>query len=266
MKKLFISSDFEGTAGVAHWDETEKGKDLYDHFARQMSREVAAACEGALNAGYEDILVKDAHDSARNIDPNMLPIQARIFRGWGRHPFSMMAGIDESYSGVVFTGYHSAAGTNTNPLSHTMNSRNNYVKINGELCSELMMNCLTAAYVGVPVYCVCGDKALCEWIQSVNANIETVPVSEGFGNGSISIHPELAVQRIRETVEKAVKKDAADCMYPMPEHFHVEINFVKHHQATSASWYPGCRQIDAKTVEFDADDYMDVLKLLHWVL
>ena len=51
MKKLFISADIEGTAGIAHWDETEQGKMLYPHFARQMSREVAAACEGALSAG-----------------------------------------------------------------------------------------------------------------------------------------------------------------------------------------------------------------------
>ena len=100
----------------------------------------------------------------------------------------------------------------------------------------------------------------------VNENIETVPVSEGFGNGSISIHPDLAVQRIRETVEKAVRKDKKDCMFPLPEHFRVEIDFVKHHAATNASWYPGCVQLDAKRVAFEADDYLDVLKFLHWVL
>jgi len=266
MKRLFISADMEGTAGIAHWDETEKGKPLYDHFAHQMSREVAAACEGAIAAGYEDVLVKDAHDSARNINPSLLPMQARIFRGWGRHPFSMMAGLDDSFSGVVFTGYHSAAGTNTNPLSHTMNTRNSYVKINGELCSELRMNCLTAAYVGVPVYCVCGDRGLCEWVQSVNPNIETVPVSEGFGNGSISIHPDLAVSRIRETVARAVRKDAEDCMFPLPEHFHVEINYKTHPAATSAAWYPNCVQVDEFTVAFDADDYLDVLRFIHFVL
>ncbi len=266
MKKLFISADMEGTAGIAHWDETEMGKYLYDRFARQMSREVSAACEGALSSGYEDVLVKDAHDSARNIDPALLPEKARIFRSWGRHPFSMMAGLDDSFAGVVFTGYHSAAGTNTSPLAHTMNGRNNYVKINGEICSELMMNCLTASYVGVPVYCVCGDRGLCEWIQSVNANISVVPVSEGMGNGSISIHPDLAVRRIRETVAEAVKKNPADCMYPLPGHFHVEVSFKKHHDAYSASFYPGCTQSSVATVEFDADDYMDVLKFFHWVL
>lgn len=42
MKKIFLSADIEGTAGIVHWDETETGKPLYDRFARQMTREVAA--------------------------------------------------------------------------------------------------------------------------------------------------------------------------------------------------------------------------------
>ena len=45
--RIFISADIEGTCGIAHWDETEKGHIGYDQFARQMSLEVAAACEGA---------------------------------------------------------------------------------------------------------------------------------------------------------------------------------------------------------------------------
>lgn len=266
MKKLFISADLEGTTGITHWDETEIGKPGYAYFARQMTREVAAACEGALAAGYEDILVKDAHDSGRNIDPSMLPEAARILRAWSRHPFSMMFGLDDSFSGVVFTGYHNAAGTNTNPLSHTMNRQNNRVTINGQTASELMMNSLTAAYVGVPVYCVSGDRGLCEWIRSVNPSIETVAVSEGVGNGSMSIHPDVAVRRIRETVARAVQKDAADCMFPLPEHFHVEINFREHYRAYDGGFYPGAKQVDEKTVSYDADDWMDCLKLFHWVL
>ena len=90
--------------------------------------------------------------------------------------------------------------------------------------------------------------------------------SQGFGNGSISIHPDLAVRRIRETVAEAVKRPAAACMYPLPDHFHVEIYFKLHIAATSASWYPGCKQTGPFTVEFDADDYMDVLKFIHFVL
>ncbi|MDO4549463.1 MAG: M55 family metallopeptidase, partial [Clostridia bacterium] len=129
--KVFLSADIEGTAGIAHWEETEHGKFLYDHFSRQMTREVAAACEGAIAAGADEILIKDAHDSARNIDPDALPECARIFRGWGREPYSMMAGLDKSFDGVVFTGYHSAAGTDFNPLSHTMNQGILAIRING---------------------------------------------------------------------------------------------------------------------------------------
>ena len=69
MKKLFISADIEGTSGIAHWDETEKSKAHdYDYFAAQMTREVCAACEGAHDAGAEEIVVKDAHDTGRNVN------------------------------------------------------------------------------------------------------------------------------------------------------------------------------------------------------
>ena len=71
--RLFISSDIEGTCGIAHWDETELTKPDSAPFRQQMTREVSAACEGALSAGCEDILIKDAHDSARNLFPDQLP-------------------------------------------------------------------------------------------------------------------------------------------------------------------------------------------------
>lgn len=268
MKKLFISADIEGTCGIAHWDETEHSKPHdYDYFADQMTREVAAACEGAHDAGAQEIFVKDAHDTGRNINPRKLPEYARVFRGWARHPFSMMFGLDESFDGVVFTGYHSAAQMDGNPLSHTMNGGNNYVKVNGELASELMLNSLTAAYVGVPVYCVCGDAGLCAWMRSVNPNISTVAVVEGAGSGAFGMHPDVAVRTIRETVKTAIETHGKqECMFPLPEHFHVEINFKEHMRARGASFYPGAKQTDARVVEFEADDWFDVLRFLYYTL
>lgn len=47
LNRIFLSADIEGTCGIAHWDETELGKPDYEPFRRQMTREVAAACEGA---------------------------------------------------------------------------------------------------------------------------------------------------------------------------------------------------------------------------
>lgn len=266
MSKIFLSADMEGTAGIAHWNETESSHPQYAHFARQMSLEVAAACEGALSGGAEEVFVKDGHDSARNIDPSLLPENIRILRGWGRHPYSMMVGLDKTFGGAFFTGYHSAASWNTSPLSHTMNTRNNFVTLNGEICSELMINCLTASLEGVPVRFVSGDAGICRWISEKVPGVVTVPVSEGRGASSISIHPAVAVRRIREGAQRAMDTDGAKCLYPMPDSFHMEINFKDHFLATGAQYYPGCRQVDSKTVAFDAKEYMDVLKFIYWVL
>ena len=266
MKKIFLSADIEGTCGVAHWDETEFGKQGYDHFAKQMSREVSAACKGALEGGAEEIFVKDAHDFARNIDPAMLPEEVSIFRGWGSDPYSMMSGVDETFDGVFFTGYHSAASWEGNPLSHTMNTQLQQIRINGEVCSELMLNSLTASMFGVPVLMVCGDKMLCEWFHSVCPATITVPVSYGVGHGSVSIHPDKAVKLIREKAEEAMKLDKAACMFPLPDSFHVEVDYRDHFKAKSASFYPGAAQMSSRTVAFESDDWMDVLTFFHFCL
>ena len=263
--KLYLSADIEGTTGITLWDETENGHSRYPYFAQQMTKEVAAACEGAMAAGVTDILIKDAHDSACNLIPTLLPEDARLFRGWGSDIMSMMAGLEKGYDGVFFTGYHSGAGMDTNPLSHTMNTRNNYVRINGVIAPELMINSLTAAYFGVPVLLVTGDKGLCDWMKQMNPNTETVAVSEGRGRGSISIHPQKALRLIREAALRAMEKDGKDCMFPLPDHFLVEISFKDHFRAKGAS-YPGVRQTGPASVAFEADDYMDVLRMLDNVL
>ena len=80
----------------------------YAPYQKQMSREVAAACRGALSPpARRDVLVKDAHDSARNIDPTVLPRGARIPTAPGpATPLSMMTGLNqETFDAVFFTGY-----------------------------------------------------------------------------------------------------------------------------------------------------------------
>ena len=264
--KLFLSADIEGTTGITLWDETSNGHSRYPYFARQMTLEVAAACEGAMAAGVTDILVKDAHDSACNLIPDLLPEDVRLFRGWGSDPMGMVAGLDSSFDGIIFTGYHSGAGMDTSPLAHTMNTRNCCVRINGMICPELMINSLSAACLGVPVRLVTGDRGLCEWINAINPNIETVAVNEGVGRGVISLHPAKSLRLIREAAERAMAKPAADCLFPLPDHFDVEITYKDHFRAKNASSYPGVTQIGPSTITFSAPDYSTVRTTLDWIL
>ena len=158
LNRIFLSADIEGTCGIAHWAETELGKPDYEPFRRQMTREVAAACEGAFAAGCEDLLIKDAHDSARNLIPAELPDRVSIFRGWGSDIHSMMSGIDASFSGAIFTGYHSSSNTDASPLCHTMNLDNVSIRINGIQASELVINTFAAALYDVPVLLVTAGR------------------------------------------------------------------------------------------------------------
>ena len=68
--RIFLSADIEGTAGIARWEEARAQESCHQYFKEQMSREVAAACRGALAAGADEVVIKDAHGPGRTHKPN----------------------------------------------------------------------------------------------------------------------------------------------------------------------------------------------------
>lgn len=258
--KIFISADMEGIAGATHWDEVEKHHPAYQEFREQMTAEVVAACEGALNAGATEIVVKDAHWSGRNIIAAKLPREARLIRGWTQDPYSMMAGLDQSFHAALMVGYHSRGGADTSPLAHTLTSRAASVTINDRGAAEFLINAYTAGLIGVPVVFLSGDAGICQDASEFLPAITTVAVLEGLGHATTSIHPALAVERIRSGVEAALKGDVAPCRVAMPPHFVAEVRYRIHQVARQVSFYPGARQIGSHTVQFEADDYFDILR------
>ena len=131
VKKVFISVDMEGVAGVVHWEEVSRNGKDYDYFRELMTDETNAAIEASLEMGAEEILVRDSHGSARNIIPTLLHEKAMLLRDWSGEYKSMMEGIDETFDAVIFIGYHAKAGTPDSPLAHTMNGNVKDISING---------------------------------------------------------------------------------------------------------------------------------------
>jgi D-amino peptidase len=260
--KVFISADIEGVTGVTHWDETDLDKAVSASACEQMTAEVAAACEGALEAGASEILIKDAHGSGRNIIASKLPHEARLIRGWAPHPTMMMQGLDESFQAAAFIGYHSRAGANTNPLAHTMTGAFTRVTINGRDASEFLLNTYTASMLKVPVVFVSGDKGLCEEVTGLNPSIGTMAVKEGIGDSTISIHPELAIARIKEGIAKALKSDLSKCQVTLPGNFSVDIQYKNHTKAYQYSFYPGANLRDPLTVHLESRGYFEVLRFM----
>lgn len=258
--KVYLSADIEGVTGTLHWDETMKSKPDHKEFAKQMTAEVAAACEGFLEAGAEEIWVQDAHDSGRNIDASELPREAKLVRGWSGHPMSMAQMLDESFDAVAMLGYHSSSGSAGSPLAHTMSTRAALVTINGVPASEFMIHSYAASSVGVPVVLVTGDEALCAEVASVNPGARTVAVKSGVGGAVVSIHPKLATERIRRAAAESLDGDLASRVLKLPERFRLEVRYREHSLAYKFGFYPGARAVDDFTVALDVDDYQEVMR------
>jgi len=259
--KIFISVDMEGVCGVINWDETAQGGPDYGMFRALMTQEVNAAIAGAAAAGATEFLVRDAHDSARNILPEMLDPRARLLREWTYGPLSMMEGIDKTFDAAIFIGYHARAGTPDAVLKHTMTTKILDVVINGRKMPEAGINGLIAGYFGVPVVLVSGDQAIARQAKELFGDIETAVVKEAISTAAIMLHPLKARDLIRENTTAALRrlKDFRPLKFTPP--YVLEVSFGDEALAQKATWIPGASRKDEHTVSFTTNDFMEMLKL-----
>lgn len=260
----FISADLEGVTDVTAWCETEKGGDGYEEARIQMSKETAAACEAILEAGHQ-VVVRDGHESARNILHGLLPRGARLMRGWACHPGSMMAGISERYAGALYVGYHSPAGTDGSPLAHTMDRNEiRWVKINGRLASEFTLNSMYAAQMGVPSVFISGDETICRLAGEEVPQIQAAAVKECRGNSTFNLHPEDACDRIRAGVTEALKRQVP--VRELSSELVLEVSLVRHQTLRAALAHPGISRIDADTVRYTARSPRELNAVLSYII
>ncbi len=265
--KIYISADMEGITGVTHWDEVDHNKSSYGQFQKQMSLEVAAACEGALEAGAKEIWVKDAHYSGRNILAEILPKGVKLIRGWSGHPYSMVQELDDSFDALMMVGYHSRAGQGGNPLAHTLSSSKlDSITINDRQTSEFFLHGNIAAKHGVPLVFLSGDEGLCEEVLEVSPGTTTVATMVGVGDSTISIQPQESLEAIKTKVKSALSGELSNCLWDHPKSFVVHIRFNKQQLAYRASHYPGAELFDPKTIAFTTKEYDEVMQLILFVV
>jgi len=257
--KVFISVDMEGVSGLIHWDETGSPGPDYGLFRKLMTAEANAAIAGALEAGATEIVVRDAHDSARNILPDALRPEARLIREWNG-PLSMMEGIDKTFDAVVFVGNHARAGTPNAVLKHTMSLSLYDVILNGVRLPEAGWNAMIAGHFDVPVVFLSGDSAICKQIREIVGEIETVAVKEGLGRAASMIHPVKAQEMIQKGVAAALRNLKAYKPYKPSPPYKLEIVFSDENLAHRASWVPGAERTGERSVAFTSNDLMEIIK------
>ncbi|MEO7074369.1 MAG: M55 family metallopeptidase, partial [Ktedonobacterales bacterium] len=107
--KVYISTDFEGVAGIVDWDQIMVGSHDYEMGRRLLLGELNAAIDGALAAGADTFVVNDSHSSMRNLAPDLIHGKAALISGKHK-PLYMMEGLEDSFDAIFFLGYHGSIG------------------------------------------------------------------------------------------------------------------------------------------------------------
>lgn len=249
---VYISADMEGVAGISGTD---------DPLARQlMTAEVNAAIQGAFDAGARRVLVNDSHGSHTNLVQTQLDPRVTLQRG-DLKPYGMMHGLDSSYAGVIFIGYHGRAGSIGSHLAHTGTGRVGDLRVNGRSVSEGGMNALYAGWYGVPVVFISGDSVAVEQLKEVAPGAEGVSVKTGIWNRAVrSMSPDSAQAAIRRGVAAALRRQIAPPRVQAP--FNVELQYRESLYADIAEGIPGVARQGPRTVGFTLPRYPEAYRLI----
>lgn len=266
--RVYISADIEGVATTTLWEETRarsNPSEAAPHL-RQMTLEVKAACEGAIAAGADYILVRDAHGNGTNIDITMLPECTEVIRNWSGEPYGMVAGVDSSFDAAMYIGYHAAAGRDGTPLSHTMTLDTIWLKLNGEKMSEFQMYSYACNLVGVPSVLLTGDKTIVEDSKGMHPLLKTVITKDGFGGMTKNRNPGLVCKEIKAAAEAALKQDLSKGLIELPKEFTFEVCYKEQKMATAKSFFPGFHKIDDNVIQMKTTNFMDILVATRFIV
>ncbi len=265
--KIFISCDMEGIACVTHTDHTRLEGPEYEMARHWMTAEVAAAVEGAREAGGSEFVVADSHGHMRNLLPDELPEDVLLVRGSPR-PLSMMEGVDSSFDAAFLIGYHSMAGTGLGVLSHTYIGSSIYnLRLNGKTVGEPGFNGAVAGAFKVPVALACGDDTVDAEVADIMPWSERVITKWAISTiCAKNLTPKASQRKIRTAAKRAVERlnEMKPLGFDTP--IHVEVDFMRPLAATIADDVPGVERIGNRTLAFTAPNMVDVMKLWRVVI
>ncbi len=176
--KLFIAIDLEGISGVVSEADTAREGAAAKRARAHMRADLDAVLEGCAAAGAHEVVICDAHDDGRNLDPSGLPGFATLVSG-SPAPGSMLEGLGPDCDGALFVGYHAMAGTQGAVLEHTWNYKVYGARV-GELeVGEFGVAALLAGEFGVPALYLSGDDKAAAEARALVPGIAATVVKTG---------------------------------------------------------------------------------------
>ncbi len=265
--KIYISADMEGIAGVVTDQQLNPDGFEYERFRHFMTAEVNACIDAAKKVGVSEILVSDSHGNGQNILLEKLPDEVMLVRSWPR-VLGMMEGIDSSYDGVVFLGYHTGADCKQGVRAHTMSSSSiTSVKINNVVMSEAGINALIAGHFGVPVILVTGDDITVHETKQMLGNIEGAVVKWAYSYHSAkNLTPDTACKLVADKTKAAIKRINTFEPYTLKGPLVLDLSLKNYRPVELLQYYPGVERISAHTIRLIADDIIEISKFLGFIM
>jgi D-amino peptidase len=265
--KIYISADMEGVVGVVTQEQLGPSGFEYQRAREFMTEEVKAAVEAAFEAGATEIVVSDSHGNGQNLLIEKLPRNITLVRAFPR-PLAMMQGIDETFDGVIFLGYH--AGT-TNPQgvrAHTMSSATLAdVRLNGVSMPEAGINAAIAGHFNVPVIMISGDDAIVKEASELLGGIEGAVVKWAIGfHSARTLMPEAAYELIRQKVKQAIGRIKDFKPYKIKAPVQLDVRFKNYRPSEVLSYLSIIERTDSHSVRFMGKDMIEVSKFLEFVM
>jgi D-amino peptidase len=261
--RIYISADMEGVVGAVTGEQLGPGGFEYERFRQFMTDEVNAAIDAARAAGATEFLVSDSHGNGQNLLIEQLPDDVMIVRSWPR-PLGMMEGIDETFDGVIFIGYHASTANTRGVRAHTMSSANiTGLRLNGIEMTEGSMNAAIAGHFGVPVILVSGDDAAVAENQVIIGDIEGAVVkwAKGFHSAQ-TLTPEAAYEVIRTRTASAISRIGDFQPYVLDTPIELELSLKHYMPVETLSYLPNVDKVNSHTIRFVGEDMIEISKFL----
>jgi D-amino peptidase len=265
--KIYISADMEGVVGVVTGEQLGPQGFEYTRFREFMTQEVNAAIEAAFEAGAAEIVISDSHGNGQNLLIEKLPKNVLLVRAWPR-PLMMMQGIDETFAGVIFIGYHTGTTNPQGVRAHTISSaRLADVRLNNLAMSEAGINAAIAGHFNVPVIMVSGDEAVVKETTALLGNVEGAVVKWASGfHSAKTLMPEAAYQLIRHKVKTAMGRIKEFKPYKVSTPVRLDVRFKNYRPSEVLSYLPIVERTDAHSIRFTGKDMVDVSKFLEFIV
>lgn len=260
-KRIFISLDFEGLAGITSWSDVDKKSSDYK---QQVMLEQLRALLRGLNDS--EIFLVDSHAMGDNVPweitnefPNMTLVSG------GVRKYYMMYGIDESFDYIVFFGYHAGVGTIEANMDHTYSSSSIHnIWINGIEMNEALINAAFGGLFNVPVGCVIGDdKVVAQTKKHIpNAVYVSTKTSVGRHSAIMKSMKELLneIENAGKTLIQREKNSFNIFTFSNPVEMVVEFSDTL--RADLVSSMPLVERLDGRRVKIVHEDYKVIFEAL----